>query len=80
MLVIVVVFSFIPPGSWPHKRLKHVGGYAVIKLHQNTIVHLLVLIFYSFALCTEYEPYKTEDMPIGKLHFYFICSRYMSFF
>jgi len=46
MFVIVAVFLFTPPRSWPHKRPKHVGGYAVIKLHQNTTMHLLVLIFY----------------------------------
>jgi hypothetical protein len=30
MFVIVVVFLFIPPCSWLYKRLKHVGGYAVL--------------------------------------------------
>jgi len=29
--------------KWP----KHNGGYPVINVHQNTIVHLLVLILYS---------------------------------
>ena len=44
--VIVIVFLFIPPCSWPHKWPKHVEGCLVIKLHQNTIVHLLVLIVF----------------------------------
>jgi len=44
--VIVIIFLFIPPCRWPHKWPKHVRGCLVIKLHQNTTVHLLVLILY----------------------------------
>ena len=40
---------FIPPWRWPHKWPKHVGRYPAIKLHQNTIVYLLVFILYSFS-------------------------------
>lgn len=43
--VIAIVFLFIPP--WPHKWPKHLAGYPVITLHQNTIVYSLVLILYS---------------------------------
>ena len=46
IFVIVILFLFIPPWRWPNKWSKHVGGYPVITLHQNDIVHLLVLILY----------------------------------
>ena len=78
--VIVTIFLFIPPWRGPHKWQKHVEGYPVIKIHNNTIVNLLVLVLYSFALCVEYEPYKIEDRLIGKLHFYCVSSCYIAFF
>jgi hypothetical protein len=31
------------PRKWP----EHVAGHPVVKLHQNTTVHLLVLLFYT---------------------------------
>jgi hypothetical protein len=37
----------LSPWRRQHKGPKHVRGYPIIELHQNTIVHLLVLIFYS---------------------------------
>lgn len=40
---------FIPAWRWPYKWPKHVGRYPAIKLHQNTIVYLLVFILYSFS-------------------------------
>jgi hypothetical protein len=44
--VIVIIFMFIIPARWPHMWPKHVGGYFVIKLYQNIIVHLFALIWY----------------------------------
>jgi len=43
-LEVVNVFLFIPPWRRPNKWPKHVAGYLAIKLHQNIIVQLLVLI------------------------------------
>jgi len=51
------VLGFLPPWRWLHKWPKLVGRYPLIKLPQNTIVHLLVLILYSFDYGMEYEPY-----------------------
>lgn len=42
-----MVFLTILPWRWPHKWPKHAGGYLVLELHQNIIVHMLVLLLYS---------------------------------
>ena len=51
----------------------------VIKLHQNIIFHFMVLILYSFYLCTEYEPYKIDytgclQNMLGKSKCYFFVT------
>jgi len=45
--LILVIFFFFPPWRWSYKWPKHVGGYPLIKLYQNTIERLLVLILCS---------------------------------
>jgi len=45
----VIVFLFIPPWRWSHRWPKLGGWYLVIKLHKNTTVHLLRLVFRSLT-------------------------------
>ena len=46
-VVQILVFLFIPSSRWSHRWPKLGGWYLVIKLHQNTTVHVLLLVFLS---------------------------------
>jgi len=48
IILIIMVFLFLSPRSWPYMRWKHFGEYIVIKIYQNTIVNLLVWILCLF--------------------------------
>jgi len=60
--VIVIVHLFVLPWRWPHKWPKHVGEYPITKLHQNTIVRLLLLVLYSVDSCTNFG--KAKAVPL----------------
>ena len=82
--VILVIFFFLLPWRWSHKWPKHVWGYPLIKLYQNTIDLLLVLILYSvlpscmrccMCVCpcvTYYQTAPLLDICL-KLYFYVVA-------